>query len=169
MYPYIDVFRARVVRSTRWTCAATLLPSRSCWSTGTRPLQCQWSSLCLPLSSSARLRPALLLACRGFLSPCAATPPPLPPPATGARTLSAQTTRWRCWSTMKSWLRLAPLLMPRQVKIRICFSSFWLFWHYCLFFESPPGYLEILHILRVRLPPLCLAVRWWEGSGFPRY
>lgn len=31
------------------------------------------------------------------------------------------------------------------------FSSFWLFWHYCLFFESPSGYLKILHFLRVRL------------------
>lgn len=152
MYPYIDLSRVRVVRSTRWTCVATLLPSRSCWSTGIQPLQCQWSSLCHLLRSSARLHPVLLLACRGFLSPCVGTPPPAPPSPTGARTLSAQTTRWRCQSTMKCWLRHAPLPIHRKVKIRT-FSWLWLlsitaFWlsGNVIFFKDSGTFTELLHV-----------------------
>lgn len=172
MYPYIDVFRVRVVRGTRWTCAATLLPSRCCWSTGIQPLQCQWSSLCHLLRSSARLHPVLLLACRGFRSHCVVTPPPPPsPPVTGARTLSAQTTRWRCQSTMKCWLRLAPHLMHRQVKIRTFFLVL-VIQYYCLFSGAPSGYLEnldqvLVYFNRFRVSSNVTSLPVWAAEKHP--
>lgn len=138
----MDVFRLTVVRrSTRWTCAATLLPFRSSSSTGTRPLQCQWSSLCHLLRSSVQLHLVLLPACTGSPShrPVTPPPPPLPRP-TGARTLSAQTTRWCYQSTMKCWLLHPPLLTPRSVRIRFSLVN----QYYSLFFpEAPSGYLEM--------------------------
>lgn len=163
MFPYIDVFRVSVVRSTRWTCAAALLPSRSCWSTGIQPPRCQWSSLCHLLRSYARLHPALLLACRGFLSHCVVTPPP--PPPTGARTLSAQTTRWRCQSTMKCWLHHAPLLMHRQVKIWTS-SCFWLFRIDALFSGAPPAYLEMLESGIFFFKDSGTLTEWWTFTQF---
>lgn len=110
--------RVRVVkRSTRWTCAATLLPFRSCLSTEIQIPECLWSSLYPPLMTSVRcqLHPAPPRACRDSLFQF---PLPTPtPPLAAARSLSAQTTRWCCQNMMMCWLRRPPLLTCRWVRM----------------------------------------------------